>query len=207
MKRSFCARVLLRSAVVAVLLGSPVLAQQWMADASKSSIPNSAASGKIHGKRFVPTTVEVETSGAKRGEARATYYVNFREGSDLMNDAEYSITLAVKAGETLAGKTFTQDAQGKSAPAGVKEGTAIYTSVQGITLSWPHPGKSFHDSELMSKSTLRLEFGKPNGNKLPGKVYISTNDAAKSFVCGKFTAVTKTIRRMELPSGTFPRSR
>ena len=204
MKRSVRTSVLLRPLAVVVLLAGPVLAQQWVADASKSSIPNSAATGKVHGKRFVPTAVEVETSGAKAGEVRATYYVNFREGNDPMNSAEYSITLAVKAGETLAGKTFTQDAQGKSTPAAVKEGNATYPAVQGVMMSWPQPGKHFHDTDMMSKSTLRLEFGKPAGNKLPGKVYISTNDAAKSFVCGKFVAVTKKILRLVAPAGKLP---
>ena len=51
----------------------------------------------------------------------------------------------MKAGETLDGKTFTQDARGESSPPGVKQGNLTYSSVQGVMLSWPKPGQTFSE--------------------------------------------------------------
>ena len=174
-----------------VTLAAPVLAQGWAADVSTAALPAGPAAGKINGKKFVPDKVELQMSS---GKGRTTYFLNFRTGKEFFADSEYKLTLLTRPGEKLAGKKFVVGPGGTFEMEGaIKDGEVSYPPLQGVMMTWTVPGKTFGDTDMGSKYTMRLEFGPAKGGRQSGAIYLAMQDAKKSFVAGRFSAVVKKL--------------
>jgi hypothetical protein len=188
-------RAALLGLVGGIWLAVPAAAQ-WVADASKAAVPNRPAAGKIHGKPFRAARVELDYSPGDKDSARNTYFLKLRQGGDFFADYEYSFTLITPKAQSISGKRFIVDSRGVFEMGGaIKEKGVSYPPVQGVSMTWKVPDKTFGDTDMMSKYTMRLEFGVQKGSKVPGRVYLAMQDAHKSFVCGTFTAVVKKLGR------------
>jgi len=192
-------RGLRRSFVVLSILVLPLSASGesvgWLADATTAQFPNRAASGTVHGSRFEMQRAEItggETKGADgKPYDHGTYFIHLRSGKEFFADKEFTIFVATKLGEKLDGKAYTLKIGGNFAQTvKVKVGNVTYPAIQGVHMSYTVPGKSLPETEMfMDKATLRLEFGRSSGGKLPGRIYLCVQDKAKSFVAGTFTLV------------------
>lgn len=189
------------STLVTILLAVPVpIAARcqtagWLPDATRAVIPNRSAQGMIHGAGFVVEKVEVSGGETKAMDGkkldRGAYFVHFRAGKEFFADKEFVVFIATNLGEKLDGKVYTlKMGENFKQPIVVHVGNTSYPAIQGVHMSYKVPGNSLPATEMfMDKATLRLEFGRSIGGKLPGRVYLCVQDAARSYVAGTFTAV------------------
>jgi hypothetical protein len=68
-----------------------------------------------------------------------------------------------------------------------KDGKSWFSPVGGIQVN-SVDSEQAPRTDLLPKATMRLEFGKRAGDKLPGKIYLCIDDAEKTFVAGTFEA-------------------
>lgn len=174
---------------LAVLTLTPALAQ-WAPDASKAAIPGRAAVGRIHGKVFRVEKAELQIAApSPETPKRTTYFLKLTQGKAFFADYEYSLTLLTPRGQKIDGKAFVVGPEGVFKMAGaIEEKGVTYPPVQGVMMTWKVPGKTFGDTDLSSKYTMRLQFGKAKGNRIPGHVFIAMQDREKSWVSGTFQA-------------------
>jgi hypothetical protein len=146
---------------------APARAQKWTADASKAAVPARPAAGKIHGLPF-----SVEKAELKNG------ILEIRQGKDFFPDRAVMVFLFLKQGESPEGHTFT-----------VAPGAGFGSP--HIHMKWranPAADELPKTDMFMDRYTMRLAFGKAQNGKVPGRIYLCTPDAAKSYVAGTFTA-------------------
>jgi hypothetical protein len=181
--------------VTAFVLLVVAQAPGWVGDATRATIPNRPAAGMIHGARFTVEKAELSGGDTKDFKGRpldhSTWFIHLRSGKDFFADKEFVIFIATKAGETLDGRIYTlKMGSNFKQPVGVHVGNTSYPAIQGLHMSYKVPGKSLPETEMfMDKTSLRLEFGKTAGVKLPGRLYLCVQDPAKSWVAGTFNAV------------------
>jgi len=140
----------------------------WNLDLTNVKIPETTASGKIHGVRFT-----VEKANIENG------ILTIRQGKDFFPDYAVLIFLFLKKGEKLAGRTFNIS---KDKGFGVPH----------IHMKYKQEGKKFPKTEMFTKKyAMRLEFGKKENGFYPGKIYLSVPDELQSYVAGTFQAEAK----------------
>ncbi len=93
--------------------------------------------------------------------------------ADLPPEAGITIYLRPKRMESLFGKSLLFDTNTPGAPM--------------VLLRWKDQGREA-DQASNAGYALRLEFGQPAGNSIPGKIYLCTPDEPKSYVVGNFNA-------------------
>jgi tetratricopeptide (TPR) repeat protein len=134
-------------------------------DLKNIKISASTASGKIHGKNF-----KVENAKVENG------ILTLRQGKDFFPDLAVTIFLFLKKDENIEGKTFNiSKDHGFGAP--------------HIHMKWKPENKNIPETKIFMKNyVMRLEFGKKEGNSLPGKIYLSLPDEFQSSIAGTFTS-------------------
>ena len=161
----------------AVLAGLPFagFAQQLPADCSKAAAPKQPLEVSVLGGKFTPKSVRLHrgndiTQGeGKSAEAFDGYRLTISSDvDDFSPPLETSISVLVKKGQSLDGKVFRKLAIkeiGKQPLAG--EGLP---EVQGWGMKNRPANASF--SSVENLGSLRLEFGKREGNTISGTVYL-----------------------------------
>jgi hypothetical protein len=99
------------------------------------------------------------------------FRVNLRDVEGLFSPVEVELSVLVKKGETVDGKTFRQlpvDDM-KLQPSPVKSEGAWIPEVQSVEVRSDPAGIDYEHGVLAS---MRLEFGKRNGENLPGRVHL-----------------------------------
>ena len=136
----------------------------WTLDLSKIVIPEKIASGGIHGEGF-----RCERSTLQGGT------LTLRQGRSGPADLGITIHLFAQQGEQLSGKTIeiTPD---RSPP------------LPKITLRWKDEQDKAVTQNLSQGYALRVAFGEPIEDRMPGRIYVCLPDEAKSFVAGTFNA-------------------
>ncbi len=138
------------------------------AQPSEPAISGPKASGKIHGQDFTPDRAELE-----RG------VLTLRQGKDTLPDLAMKIFLFLDENETPEGRTYNVTARrcfGASSP--------------HIHMMWKEPSSGFSKSEMfMDGYTMKLEFGRASGGKLPGKIDLRLPEKSESRIAGTFTVV------------------
>lgn len=193
-----------RFILLAVVFLLPLGAEaRWVADASKGSIPASPAAGQVLGRPFRVSRAEVKVAesllvplpssakGPARTSRRVMHTLTLAQKGAAAGTAPhgYTVFLSLPEDQKLDGKSFLVGPKGIFAMAGkVKEGRASYPPVQSVLLSSNPSGKKAQ-LESPRKYTLRLEFGKTQGKKIPGRIYLAAQDKARSWVRGTFTAI------------------
>jgi hypothetical protein len=137
-------------------------------DPSGMKIPDTPAGGRIHGESFVSASSKIENG-----------ILTIRDGKDFFPDHAVMIFLFLKEGETAEGKTYhVTPESGFGSP--------------HIHMKWRPQGKDIPETEtFVQKYTMRLEFGKKEGNQLPGRIFLQLPDQLKSTVKGTFQAEIK----------------
>ncbi len=134
----------------------------WTLSLGTNTIPDSTVAGRIHGRDFI-----VERAVFQNGS------LNLRYGTRGPTEFGVNIDFQGAHPEELAGKhlNITTNAP-KAAP---------------VTLRWKENGE-VQKASFDKGYALRIEFGPPVNDRFPGKIYLCTPDAEKSYALGYFIA-------------------
>ncbi|MGA3142876.1 MAG: hypothetical protein ABSF10_07510 [Verrucomicrobiota bacterium] len=134
---------------------------RWMLNLDTATISDLPAAGRIHGQDFI-----VERASFQNGT------LTLREGTRGPVDFGITINFSGAQAEALAAQTINV--------------TTNTDEAARVTLRWNNDVNSGRNS-FDSGYALRLEFGLLENNHLPGKIYLCTPDAEKSYLLGTFT--------------------
>lgn len=150
----------------------PVIPAVWTLELDMAKIPEGRANGKISGTNFV-----VET--ASLGIVGNAQVLSLRQGAAASPDREILVYLHPKAGEALAGHTWTvsKDMKGPSVPQVAKRWKTNPKFAPTL--------KSFTAGYAM-----KLELGPNTNSEISGKIFLALPDAEHSVVAGVFKAAT-----------------
>ena len=134
----------------------------WTLNLDKMTIPDSPAVGYIHGKVLIPQRMVLNADG-----------LTIRT-EDNPPEAGVTIYLREKRNEDLFGKSVVIKTNAVNAPM--------------VNLRWKEAQGQPKTESVKEGYALRIEFGRPAGGHLPGKIYLCAPDDEKSYVVGTFTA-------------------
>lgn len=144
------------------LVAPPANDTNWTLTPDEAAIPDSTAAGRIHGQDFI-----IERAYFQNG------ILTLRAGSRGPVEFGVQINFSGAQPASLAGQTINVSAEAdKAAP---------------VTLHWPDTA-GVQKEKYDVGYALRLGFGPLEKNRLPGKIYLCTPDAEKSYLLGKFNA-------------------
>jgi hypothetical protein len=162
-----------RLIVAAVLAALPFtgFAQQLPADCSKAAAPKQPVEVSVLGARFTPKAVRLRLAGGMKSgdEQFDTYSLTFSsEENDFSPPLVADLAVLVKKGQRVDGKVYRKLAVKDTdkqplATEGVPE-------VQGWSMKNRPTGASFSHVEYLA--SMRLEFGKREGNTISGTIYL-----------------------------------
>jgi len=144
------------------LVAPPANDTNWTLNLSAAVIPDSTAAGRIHGQDFI-----IERAILLNG----TLILRAGRGGPL--ESGVMINFGGAQAEALSGETINISTNASRAA--------------GVTLHWKD-GDQFMSGTFIKGYALRLNFGQPAGNRLPGKIYLCTPDETKSYIAGTFNA-------------------
>jgi hypothetical protein len=138
----------------------------WRPDATRAAIPRRQAAGTVGGAPFRVERAELQCG-----------ILTLRQGAGFFADREFTVFLFPRTGEKLSGRSFTVHPDGGD-------------SSPHVWVKWKPAGDGLPKSEAFVRGyTMRLQFLREKDGRLPGRIYLRTPDARKSFVAGYFTAV------------------
>ena len=143
----------------------------WTTDLAKMKAPDAPAAGWVRGADF---KVEEATLTPGNGFLTLRQGKPFAPGSYLTLQLGFQKTLA-----DLEGKTITVP------------GKQPFSGMIWAQLGRTPEGQKLPKIQMFTEYTMKLEFGKGEGLKLPGKIYICLPDEAKSVIAGKFLLESK----------------
>jgi DNA-directed RNA polymerase subunit RPC12/RpoP len=132
----------------------------WKLNLDAATIPDSPAAGRIHGEDFI-----IERASFQNGT------LTLREGTRGSVDFGITINFSGARIEALVAQTVNV--------------TTNTEEAARVTLRWNNDANSGRVS-FNSGYAMRLEFGILENNHLPGKIYLCTPDAEKSYLLGTF---------------------
>ena len=145
------------------LVAPPASDTNWTLSLDTISIPDATVVGRIHGQDFILERAIYTPNG-----------LTLRKGQHGPVELGVSIDFGGAPPETLENQTLN------IAPDADKAAR--------VTLRWKDASGALQKEDYDDKYALRLEFGKIGRGRLPGKIYLCTPDAEKSYLMGKFTA-------------------
>jgi len=150
----------------------PLLPGVWTLEIASAKIPEGRANGMLSGTNFVPDTARVDP-------VETAQVLRLIQGSALSPDREILIYLHPKAGETLAGHSWTINKDMKGA------------EVPRVAKRWKtNPRYAATLKPYASGYAMKLELGPMADGVLPGKIFLALPDAEQSFVAGLFKVST-----------------
>lgn len=149
------------------VVAPPANDTNWLLTLDDAVIPGATAAGRIHGQDFI-----IERANFQNG------LLTLRAGTKGPFEFGVQINFNGATPESLAGKNLNILADtNKSAL---------------VTLRWKDDAGAVKKTGYDINYAMRLEFGALAKGRLPGKIYLCTPDAEKSYVMGTFNAaVTK----------------
>ena len=179
----------------------------WSKDVSHAQIPNLPAVGKVGSDRFIVAKAQLrENVNPGKSRKDVSYHVLELTAEAGTPGAEF--TLGVPPGTKLDGKTlWYADMFNHSSSIFVNKGArrVEYLPIQGI---WLHGARKpefkmmpIFEMHAVMHYSIRLEFGKRSGGKLPGKItFCGESDSflktPESILIGTFNAAIKTPGRV-----------
>lgn len=134
----------------------------WMLTLDTNAIPDATVAGRIHGHDFI-----IERANFQNGS------LTLRAGTRGPVEFGVQIGFGGAQPESLSGKTINIVADAVLAAR--------------VTLCWKE-GSEVMRGIFTNDYAMRLEFGTLANNRLPGKIYLCTPDADKSYILGSFNA-------------------
>jgi hypothetical protein len=145
-----------------VVIVPPASDKNWTLNLEGVVIPDSMVTGYVHGKALTPEQVTLDGG---------TFTLRT---ADYPPTAGIAIYLQANRSEDLAGRTIDIRPDSTIGP--------------WVDLRWKD-AENLNFSQTFTKGyALRLEFGRVAGGRLPGKIYLCTPDAMKSWLKGAFSA-------------------
>jgi len=141
---------------------APVSGIEWKLDLTGAKIPDANVAGRIHGRDF-----SYQRAILQGGQ------LTLRLGSSGLTDLGVAIYLPQRQGEQWSGQS-------------VNIGTNLARAPR-VQLRWKD-GDQPRTENFANGYALKLEFGQAANGRMPGKIYLSTPDDAKSCVAGVFDA-------------------
>lgn len=140
---------------------------KWTTALKDMTPPDAPVRGLLRGKEFKPDQATIQAGN-----------LNLRQGAGVFPEGEVFIAFLIKDGGSPENKTIEIPASG-SVPGG-KPHVRIATMEKNARVP---KNESFVD-----KYALKVTFGAKDANgDIPGKIYLCTPDANRSFVAGTFT--------------------
>jgi hypothetical protein len=151
----------------------------WSLDLTNDTYPDLLPAGSVHGSGF--QTERVVLQGGT---------LHLRQGKATPPDLGISVQFFAQLGEELSKKTveITPD---RAPP------------VPKVTLRWKDDQDKAVTKNYSEGYAMRVEFGEAANGKIPGKIFISLPDDAKSFAAGTFLA---DIRKPPAPKAKQPKA-
>jgi tetratricopeptide (TPR) repeat protein len=148
----------------------------WKQDLKDAEIPGVPARGMINGEVFM-----AESSKFENG------ILTFHDGKDFLQSHAVTVFLFLK-GESPDGKSYNiESSSGFGSP--------------HVHMKWRQKNSKTPKSRVFMKGySMRLEFGKTQDGKLPGKIYLCMPDEMRSYLAGSFTAIVKKEEKTERPA-------
>jgi hypothetical protein len=145
-----------------LLVAPPANDALWMLNLDEATIPDSTAAGRVHGQDFIVNRADI------RGDT-----MMLRAGMQGTLDFAITINFNGARAEALVART-------------INVSTNVETGVR-VALYW---GNDVNSGRISFKRgyALRLDFGVIMNNHLPGKIYLCTPDAERSYLAGTFDA-------------------
>jgi DNA-directed RNA polymerase subunit RPC12/RpoP len=136
----------------------------WMLALGTNPIPDAPVAGRIHGQDFIVERAYFSTNGI----------LTIRTGT--RGPVEFGLTVNFSGAQaaSLSGQTINVIADADKAAR--------------VQLRWKNAGSEAQKAEFTNGYAMRLEFGALTNYKLPGKIYLCTPDAEKSYLLGTFHA-------------------
>lgn len=150
----------------------PLLTAVHTLDLAAARIPEGRANGMISGTNFVVETARLDIAGT-------SHLLRLTQGAAVSPDREILVYLRPKAGEQVAGSTWSisSDMKGPTVPQVVKR--------------WkPNPKFAPQSKPFATGYTMKLELGEMTDGEISGKIFLALPDPEKSVVAGLFKAVT-----------------
>jgi hypothetical protein len=140
------------------LVAPPADDARWMLSLDAVTIPDSMVAGRIHGRDYICDRAILQGGT-----------LTLRGAADLGATINFGGVLP----EALAGQS-------------INVATNAETAAR-VILRWKEGNLSLREN-FTNGYALRIEFGQLAGNRMPGKVYLCTPDAEKSYITGNFNA-------------------
>ncbi len=154
---------------------TPAFGIEWKLDLTDVKIPDTSAAGRIRGRDF-----SYQRAILQGGQ------LTLRLGSSGLTDLGVAIYLPQRQGEQWSGQR-------------VNIGTNLARAPR-VQLRWKDADQP-RTENFANGYALKLEFGQAANGRIPGKIYLSTPDDAKSCVAGVFDAE---IRKPQPPKPRTP---
>jgi DNA-directed RNA polymerase subunit RPC12/RpoP len=136
----------------------------WTMDVTNAPIPEQTVCGSIHGSGFM-----CERATLQGG------MLTLRQGAKWPPDLGLSVVLFAQQGEELSGKTVVV-APDRQPP------------LPRVVMRWKNEQDKAVSPTITSGYALKVIFGQPANNRMPGKLYIAFPDDQRSFAAGTFDA-------------------
>jgi hypothetical protein len=136
----------------------------WTMELTNAVIPEETVAGSVHGNGFV----------CDRAVLRGGI-LSLRQGRTWPPDLGVTVVLPAPQAEFLSGKTILVGAR-RPPP------------VPKVLLRWKDEQEEPVVKEYTNGYLLKLEFGQTDNGRMPGKIYLSFPDEARSFAAGTFDA-------------------
>ena len=140
------------------LVAPPADDARWMLSLDAVTIPDSMVAGRIHGRDYICDRAILQGGT-----------LTLRGAADLGATINFGGVLP----EALAGQSINVATNAEKAAR--------------VILRWKEGNLSLREN-FTNGYALRIEFGQLAGNRMPGKVYLCTPDAEKSYITGNFNA-------------------
>jgi hypothetical protein len=152
--------------------GAALVPPAYSLEIAAASIPQSQVNGMIAGTNFVADVIRLDPNPTAR-------VLRFTQGSLAAPDREILMYLHLKAGEKLAGHswTITKDMAASECPAIMKRWKA-------------RPGAALQSKSFPSGYALKLTLGQLAAGTIEGQVFLSLPDTEQSVIGGVFKAQT-----------------
>ena len=139
----------------------------WRDNLQRVRIPEAPARGRIRGQELKVDRAELRGS-----------HLYLRQGKEFFAEREFVILMSGPQA-ALQGKKFN-----------IAEDQEM--GVPHVHMSWKQPGSTLPKTKIiLGDYIMRLEFGRLQGGRLPGKIYLCIPDFKRSYVAGTFVAVVK----------------
>lgn len=142
---------------------APAPDTNWTLQLASVKIPNTPATGRIHGRRF-----DLQRATLQGGT------LSLRQGPTWPPEVGITILLYARQGEDLADKVINLETNRVKPPR--------------VILRWKDEQDQEMTEHVREGYALRLEFGQVMGKRMPGRLYFCAPDEKRSYVAGTFEA-------------------